>query len=247
MKTINKQLFFKNYPFSITEEKKVIIDELITRFDYSIKLTRISWFAYILATMKLETNDTFLPVPEGYYLPESRRISALKAYYKKNNKKAYKTIFPLGELMYYGRGYVQLTHNYNYKKFNSLIPNVDIFNNPDMVMNKDIAWIVLEEGMTRDDVTVKDINFTGHTLEMYLNDKKLDWVGARKIINGTNECNLIASYAQKYYKILEFNEEKKLLTPNINYADENRAEAEGMNITIISVDGVARRAIKSDV
>ncbi len=243
MATINKQHFFDNCPYKFTDSKKILIEELIDRFDSSTKLTRLSWLAYILATIKLEAAESYLPVPEGNYLPENKRVGALKSYYQKNNPKAYKTIFPSSGKMFYGRGYVQLTHNFNYEKFNTLMPDgIDIFNTPDEVMTKDISWIVLEEGMTRDDVTVKDINFTGHTLEMYLNDNKLDWVGARKIINGTNECNLIASYAQKFYDALEFNEEEKPNVTDINGADEDRAMAEAMNGITIMADGVPQPA-----
>jgi hypothetical protein len=35
-------------------------------------------------------------------------------------------------------------------------------------------------------------------LENYFNDKKEDWVNARRIINGTDKAELIAGYGKKF-------------------------------------------------
>jgi predicted chitinase len=44
---------------------------------------------------------------------------------------------------YYGRGYIQLTHAYNYKKASEAIFGDDrLLQNPDLVKNEDVAWQV---------------------------------------------------------------------------------------------------------
>lgn len=44
--------------------------------------------------------------------------------------------------------------------------------------------------------------FTGHKLAGYINASGVDYVHARRIINGSDQQNLIASYAEKFEAIL---------------------------------------------
>ena len=44
---------------------------------------------------------------------------------------------------------------------------------------------------------------------MYFDSDTVDWVGARRIINGSDKANLIASYAKTFYRYLDYTEEKK--------------------------------------
>ena len=46
----------------------------------------------------------------------------------------------------------------------------------------------------------------------YVNDKKKDYVGARRVINGTDKANLIAGYAKTFEQILN---KSKLENTNI--------------------------------
>lgn len=45
--------------------------------------------------------------------------------------------------------------------------------------------------------------FTGRKLSNYMNEATIDYLNARKIINGNNQKSLIASYAEKFQLILE--------------------------------------------
>ncbi|WP_242049006.1 glycoside hydrolase family 19 protein [Planktothrix sp. FACHB-1365] len=45
-----------------------------------------------------------------------------------------------------GRGYVQLTWNYNYRKYSDVL-GLDLVNDPDLVMRPDIALFILIHGM----------------------------------------------------------------------------------------------------
>jgi hypothetical protein len=45
--------------------------------------------------------------------------------------------------------------------------------------------------------------FTTVRLDQYVNDKKTDFINARRVINGLDRANLIAGYAHKYLKALD--------------------------------------------
>ena len=201
---INKESFFNKYPYSLNSKKEYAISYLLDKFDECDKFTRISEMAYFLATTKLETADTFLPVIEGYYM-SGNRIQKLYNYYQKNNPKTLKTIFPNGinYPTYEGRGYVQITHNFNYLKHRDYILdkfNVDIFTNPDAILNnKDVAFEICQTGMFN-----RNLSFTGKVMSDYFTDNGYDFLHARKIINGMNAAQEIAEYAKKFFNIIEF-------------------------------------------
>lgn len=130
--------------------------------------------AYMLATVKWETDHTMQPIREG----------GSSAYLK--SKKYYP---------WYGRGYVQLTWEKNYKKFQDRVLKlfkVDIIKNADLAMLPDVAAFIMFEGMINGE-------FTGKKLSDYFNSKKTDWLGARRIINGTDRASEIASIAKHFY------------------------------------------------
>ena len=97
---------------------------------------------------------------------------------------------------YYGRGYVQLTWKYNYAKYSDKL-HQDYVSNPDQVMQPDVSLFVIVDGM-------KNGVFTGKTLGDYISGNHIDFVNARRIINGTDRADLIASYAQKWQKTTLF-------------------------------------------
>ena len=45
--------------------------------------------------------------------------------------------------------------------------------------------------------------FTGLSLSNYINDRKIDYVNARRVINGTDRASTIANYAEKIAKCLK--------------------------------------------
>lgn len=172
---------------------KFILDKL----DASTVITRLSEYAYVLATIFHETNTTFEPVIEGYWIKQNR-VSVLYNFYVNNYPHNLATIFPNGrdEPHYEGRGYVQLTHNYNYNKFGEML-GIDLFGNPDIAMQPEIAWKILELGMSKG-------LFTGKKLSDYFNDNRTNFYRARKIINGMDRAQDIANIANSYFYKLEF-------------------------------------------
>lgn len=130
--------------------------------------------AYVLATAEWETNKTFLPVKEAYYLGKKAEPYRKKLRY-----------YP-----WYGRGFVQLTWEANYRKAGNAL-EVDLIKNPDKAMDPDIAAAILVVGM-------RDGWFTGKKLSDYITLKRSGFVDARRIVNGTDKASEIAELARKH-------------------------------------------------
>ena len=81
---------------------------------------------------------------------------------------------------YYGRGYVQLTWDYNYKKFGGLL-GIDLLGKPDLALDPSVAGKIICIGMTKG-------LFTGVGLNDYFTSSKADWTNARRIVNGLDKA-----------------------------------------------------------
>ena len=125
--------------------------------------------AYVLATAYWETAHTMKPVRE--YGGEKYLRS--KKYYP-----------------YVGMGYVQLTWLENYKKATKEL-GVDFVANPKKLLEARYAVRILVTGM-------REGWFAGKKLADYITLQKSDFVGARRIINGTDKAASIAAIARDY-------------------------------------------------
>ncbi len=132
--------------------------------------------AYVVATVEWETARTFQPVREAFWLSEDWRKENL-------------VYFP-----YYGRGYVQLTWEKNYKKYSEIL-GIDMVTNPDLAMEENVALFILIHGF-------KTGSFTGRKITDYIDASKTDFVNARRCINGTDHDEDIAKIAEKYMTAL---------------------------------------------
>jgi predicted chitinase len=157
----------------------------------------IEWIAYSLATAYHETASTMVP---------------LREYGRGKGHKYGDPAGPFG-LIYYGRGYLQLTWLANYQKATTelrklgiLKPTEDLVRNPELALRPDIAAAVMIYGM---------INgwFTGKSLRNFFRDGVNDPVGARKIINGQDKATLIAGYHIKFRKALQAIAPTGFITP----------------------------------
>ncbi|MEP7454312.1 carboxypeptidase [Phyllobacterium sp. SB3] len=145
--------------------------------------------AYVLGTAYWETAKTLKPVKEAYWLSET---------WRKNNLRYYP---------YYGRGYVQLTWDYNYEKYG-------IKDEPDKALEPELAAYILVDGM-------KNGIFTGKKLSDYITLQKSDFVGARPIVNGTDKAREIADLAKQYdadLKAIGYGEEKPETSAGVSSA-----------------------------
>ena len=117
--------------------------------------------------------------------------------YTNSSKKVtyFKSTYPH---LYYGRGYVQLTWFDNYLKMgdllvdNQIIDDPKLFiNDPSKAMDPTYATYILVLGMVNG-------LFTGVPLNKYINSERCDFVNARKVVNGLDKADLIASYAKSF-------------------------------------------------
>ncbi|MGX1096500.1 glycoside hydrolase family 19 protein [Amorphus sp. MBR-141] len=145
--------------------------------------TALNQLAYIIATAWWETGKTMQPVKEAYWLSEAWR--------RKN----------LRYSPFYGRGFVQLTWEANYRKASDLY-GVDFVANPDLVMEPKHSVAILFDGML-------DGWFTGKDLDDYIDDVDesddedlREFVNARRIVNGTNRQTEIGKLALVFERAL---------------------------------------------
>lgn len=139
-------------------------------------LTMREHVAYGLATTQWETAHTFKPVREAFWLSENWRRQNLR-------------YFP-----YYGRGYVQLTWQRNYEQYSGIF-GIDLVANLDRALEHSIALFVLAHGM-------KLGIFTGRRLEQYIWMGNVDFINARRVINGRDRAEDIALLAERHLERL---------------------------------------------
>jgi predicted chitinase len=122
--------------------------------------------SYILATARHESN--FRPI-------EEHRTNT-----DRQNKYWYTG--------YYGRGFVQLTHEKNYLKMSEFL-GVDLVKNPQLALEPNNAAKILVWGMING-------RFTRKPLSKYINSSEIDFFNARRTVNGTDRAERIANYAK---------------------------------------------------
>lgn len=150
-------------------------------------ITHVSHRAYVLATVRHECADQWLPISE--YSPKHMRpVDYFTLKYE--HRKDLGNMDPADGYRFRGRGFVQLTGRANYERFSTLL-DVDLVGNPDRACDYDTAYSILQLGMSRG-------LYTGKKLADYDSPDGYDFVGARRIINGKDRAELIAGYAQDY-------------------------------------------------
>lgn len=155
--------------------------------------------AYLLATCWHETGATMQPIKEtereGVRRTDAQVVNILDAAWKAGRLPwvgvPYWRFDKSGKA-WFGRGYVQLTHRDNYAKAAALT-GVDLLGDPTRAMNPTVAAEILVAGSQ---VGL----FTGKKLRDYLPG---DYLGARRIINGTDKAQLIAGYAEVFERALQ--------------------------------------------
>lgn len=184
----DRQRFFDAYTAAFGALKpsaRAGLEALLAAVEADPEVSDLRWLAYMFATVKHECAGTWLPIEE-YGKGKGRKYGAPVT-----------TTDPEGREytnVYFGRGYVQLTWDYNYRGMGTALGNRLLFE-PDLALRPDVAYRIMSHGMRRG-------SFTGRKLADYLNAEKTDYVNARKIINGLDKAELIAGYATKLEKVL---------------------------------------------
>lgn len=145
----------------------------------------VSWTAYGLATSYHETAHTMQPIKELGGEAYFRRMYDIMGE-RPAKARELGNVKPGDGARYAGRGYVQLTGRANYTQYG-------LADNPDDAMKPDVAARVLKDGMEKGRFTVK-------ALKDYLPG---DYIGARRVINGQDQAQMIADYAIKFEKALK--------------------------------------------
>ena len=134
--------------------------------------------AYAHATVWWETGKTMAHVEEAYYLG--------------NDAEAYRQ--GLKYAPYWGRGWSQLTWDYNYEKAGEML-GLDLLNNPDLALVPTNSCRILFWGLETG-------AFTGKSLGDYIDDVDeadsedfKEYKNARKVVNGTDKDDEIANLA----------------------------------------------------
>lgn len=149
------------------------------------------WIAYVCATAYHETAKTMQPIEE----------------YGRGKGRPYGVPTQVSDRVtqiFYGRGFCQLTWKKNYE-LASKACNVDLVNFPNLALQPKIAARIICDGM-------QEGWFTGKKLADYFNDSTHDPVNARRIINGTDRAELVASYYRNFANALT--EAKQPSTPD---------------------------------
>jgi len=133
--------------------------------------------AYILATTRGEVGSTMQPV---------REVGRGKG-------RAYGKPAPNGQI-YYGRGFVQLTWQRNYRAMGDLL-GLELVSSPDLALDAKIAAQIVVKGMKRG-------MFTGKALSTYITGDRCDFLNARRIINGMDRASEFARHAANYLKAI---------------------------------------------
>ncbi len=186
-------LYAKQFPrHALTGTRHSGLKALLQALVTDTQLDNIRWAAYMLATVKHECANTWQPIEEygkGAGRPYGKAIKVTDPV----SKKVYTNT-------YYGRGYVQLTWEDNYKKMDKALglQGADSLRlHPEKALEAKTAYRIISHGM-------RNGSFTGKKLSSYIVGTSADYFNARRIINSTDQALLIKGYAEELEFLLRF-------------------------------------------
>ena len=215
---INRKKFydgFRAWREVITEDQVKGLNFLLAELERDKAIQLVTIAAYILATVFHETAATMLPIRE-YGRGRGRKYAKVYSW-----KLADGSII---EVVYYGRGFVQLTWYDNYKEMNEALPKAypdliadferrtgqkfNLVLRPDQALDPQIAYAILSYGMRNGKFGAK---ITDH-----INHQKTDYPNARRSVNVMDKADKIAGYAREFEKILRNSLERDLTAENVS-------------------------------
>ena len=154
----------------------------------------------ILATTKWETNMSLYPVEEAYWIKDDeKRKRVLINYYTtgkgRNHKKTIIVNRNGKQYVYTGKGYIQLTHLYNYEWADQVTHGTyNLVNEPDNAMKPQVAAKITAEWFFS-----KHLN----AFKKYIpNDNSWNLKELRTIVNGYDKWDMIATFAKQIHNSL---------------------------------------------
>lgn len=161
--------------------------------------------AYMLATAFHETARTMHPVRETLASSDDQAIRILDAAFARGRLPWVRKPYWRKDAQsksWLGRGYVQLTHKFNYERATREL-GIDLIAHPEYAMVPNIAAKIMIRGMDEG-------WFTGKTLDQYIDDADeadsedlREYVNARPIINGKDKAEQIGLIAVKFEAALK--------------------------------------------
>ncbi len=182
---LNRKFFFDHvrlslFDGSLDQSQVDNLDQILDVWERDRPGDDDRWLGYALGTAHHETDKTFGPIAE----------------YGRGKGRPYGKPDPQTGKTYYGRGLVQLTWRKNYETCGKLL-SIDLVHDPELALELryaiPIMFIGMEKGL-----------FTGRTLADYFHGEVEDWVHARRIINGLDQADKIADFAQTFYAALSY-------------------------------------------
>ncbi len=150
--------------------------------------------AYILATAYWESALTFQPVREGLAKTDQAARAVVQKLFEDGRIRVNYALPAENGQSFYGRGYVQLTWERNYRAIGDhLIGDEALFyNEPDRVLQPDLAAIILVRGMM-DGIFAEE----GQKLNDFINRDKVDFLHARQTVNRMDRAETLGEWADR--------------------------------------------------
>lgn len=148
--------------------------------------------AYVLGTSAWETGATMEPVREAHGETDEQSIARLERAWAAG--KLPWVSKPYWRDGFFGRGFVQLTHEFNYAKAGREL-GVDLVKDPSKALQPELSALITVRGM-------RDGWFTGKRLVDYITISASNYRGARRIVNGTDKATVIDELAREYESAL---------------------------------------------
>jgi len=219
MQKIDRKRFFDGYieRFGSLNQSQVNgLEKLLGFMEKDPHIKDHRWSAYMLATIYHECAGTWQPIREkgsrDYFI--NRYGSQARVGKELGNDT------PEEGFLYAGRGYTQVTGERNYevqesairKEYPDVVKRFELrtgrkfdltvgdnpgdVKDPDNMLDAEISYCSMS-------VSMRKGLYTGVGLGKYINGSMCDFLGSRKIINGTDKAGLIGGYAVKFKTILE--------------------------------------------
>jgi hypothetical protein len=172
---------------ALTRRQREGLDFLLASIAADPEVGDVRWAAYMLATVKHECADRWQPIEEfdrGHGREYGRPVEV-----HDEDGRAFRNT-------YYGRGYVQLTWDYNYRGLGRQLGMGNaLLLHPERALDPQIAYRILSVGMRRG-------SYTGKSLPTYIAGDRCDYRNARRIVNGLDQAERIEGYALRLQTIL---------------------------------------------
>jgi putative chitinase len=180
--TFDRPTVWRNLPrVGLRKTVQLSLDTLLDLIETDLDWTMLRQVAYFLATVQWETAGTMKPIRE-------RRASQRQGRLRQLQDRYWLTGF-------YGRGYIQLTWEKNYRKAERLTGRPFVAD-PDLLLSPPDSYLVASRGM-------REGWFTGKGLNRYIEEgRPPDYLNARRVVNGLDAHEDIAALASNWELVL---------------------------------------------